>query len=1743
MNYPPFKHYQILSQVYEGKNAILLRGIRNEDQKTVMIKYLKPEFSTPKLMQQLSTEYERQSNIKSPYVVKTLELLAMPNSMALVMEDFSHPSLEDIFKKQLPLETKVAIAIEIARALGEIHHEQVIHKDIKPQNILIDLETLTPKIIDFGISSLLGRELQQLVPPEALEGTLPYMSPEQTGRINRQLDYRSDIYSLGITLYQLFTGELPFQETSALNYIHAHIAKPPPKSEKIPENLFLIILKCLAKSADERYHSAFGLMIDLQNYTKANFTIGSKDVYDHFHFPEKLYGREKEEKLLVEAFQKVLKGEKFLLTLSGNAGVGKSSLAAQGQKLIAPYGGRFAQSKFDQFKRTVPYQGLANALQKLVQKILMESDESLKEWKIRLTDVLGDSAQALIEIIPDIEFIIGKQPPLPKLPPQETINRVKYTLTNFFKGLQRAGSPIIIFLDDLQWADEPSLKLISYIFEDPAVQNLLILSAYRDNEVTPAHPLALTLEEIKAKGGEIIHLAVNPLEEEGIQEMIRDLYKGDEIQSEKLGSLLYKKAKGNPFFTLQLLKKLYEENLFYFDMDEIAWKADLESIAKLQVTDNVVTFLVGELKQLTPSVLNLLKIGSAIESRFPLDLISSISSLPEEQVKENLKEALRGDLLLQEEGAHIYRFMHDRIQQAVYSLIEENEKKQIHESIGRILLSKTPKERLGDQVIEIVNHLNHSDMEAWNSNDRIELSKLNLMAGLKAKDSGAFAQSIQYLRKGIELLPEKMWEREAKLTLELHENLAMALIVTGGSNEAENIFQDLLRKATDDVDIGRIWSIRLLVYAQQRDYDRLFEQAKKALGMYGYHFETDPSKWSIIKSLLKLRLKGLRNIEKIKDLPIATDPKAHTITFILSALCYPAFILNKKNQYIKNAVDILQITLEKGLTQNSSVGIGNYAIFMGSEIMQKYNESFQLGEACLAVAQKYPKTAETASMLFSYYAFMHRWKFPLHESIVPMRQAYKTLMEAGAGALGASCAIYCNLLPLLSGEKLEKVLHGINDYLNDIKKYSPHAEELSLCVLREVAKSLQGFNQDASDPLPPEFSESSKEEENVLYKARYDIWHTVLSYLFGYSEKAVEIGKNTVEYIHKYPNWLEWHPFYFIYGLALVDTLKKGSNRSKENSLALKECLKKLKRWAKAAPINYEHHLLLVEAQFSTLKSDDRITKDLFEEAIDSAKKSDQTQDIALAYELYGKYLYQQGNSYGARILLLKALQYYRKWGAEAKVRQLNAQFQELFEKEKDRTSNQKFSRSITTTTKSGTDSRGETLDIGTILEASQTLSREIALDKLIESLMHLLIINAGADRAFLILAEENHLFVYSKIYLNNRYFPLPVPLPLDEMGDEMSLSIVNYVFRKEEPVLLEDAVQVGPFTEDPFIKKFAARSILCIPLRHKQKLAGILYLENRSAKGVFTTKKARILGMLSSQIAVSLVNAKLYEKMESKIQERTRELQDKNKELQEAFKTIRTVQDQMVQKEKIASLGLMTAGIGQELNVPLEEVSQLSKALNQRIMELNYLALDKRPAFIQEMRETLKKIEGAGKKADEIIKGLLSYAHQGSSARQKIDPSELLNQALDHVIRLFKSKEDLFKVVTIVTPAEPPCSIEAYPTDLMRVFVNIIHNAFEAMYEKWSKDSNYKPIFEIIIYNRKNKVEIKLHDNGPGIPLELVPNIFTPFALTNKMKTATGFGLSIAKDIVTKEHRGSIELTKHHNEFEITIVLPVELD
>ena len=1794
---PSIKDYTIREMIAEGRHTMIFRAQRKSDQHFVIIKLLKTESIIPKNVEQLTHEYDMLTKLHSPHVVKAFELLPIQNSLLLVMEDPEAQTLSVLIEEDdLDLLSSLEIAIRISDAVGDIHHQHIIHKDLKPHNILVNKDKTEIKVIDFGIATQLSREVLQTLNPEQVEGSIAYVSPEQTGRMNRPLDYRTDIYSLGVTLYHLFTKKLPFDAESSLELIHLHIAQQPiPPMEvnpAIPKVLSDIILKCMSKEAEHRYHSAYGLKYDLEKCRSflletseiPEFKIGEKDVFDHFHIPEKLFGRHKELNFINQCYNEVWGGETVLLTISGYAGVGKSSLVLEAQKNIASKNGRFINAKFDQFKRNIPYYGLIQAFQGLIHQLLGEPDETLQEWKEKILDAVGSNGQVIADVIPEIKLVIGDPPPVDKLPPQDNANRFNYVMTNFIKAFLHPDKPLVIFIDDFQWVDEPSLKLLELFFIDKSIKNLLFIIAYRDNEVAPFHPLMITLREIAAQGGKVINLAVPPLNEQTVQEIIQDAFYGPPKQTEQLAKLLFRKTQGNPFFTLQLLKLLYEQELFYFDKVRGCWMAKLDAITMAQVSDNVADLMIAKLKSLPSDVLKMLTVGSAMESRFDLELLSKVSEIPQDKVTNLLAVASQEDMIVQERdtrggmktrdellNAITYRFMHDRIQQAAYGLLSDAERKKLHSAIGTALLESTPPEKLQEKCIDIVNHLNQGDIRILSIQEKEQLVKLNSMAGLKAKDSIAYLPAIQYLTKGIELLPEKSWDTNYETAMELHENLALCLSISGGAKQAEAHFDLCLEKARSNIERTRIYRDLIVLSSQLQDYSKCFAIGTKALHLLGVDYNLHPSKLSLIIDLLKLKIKTrFHKISDLENKPVLSDQKYPLIIEILQALTYPAFVTGNKILFLKNALTIIDLSLSHGISRPTSVGLATYAMVLGSEMLKDYETSSLYGKVALNIAQRFPRTLESGGTTYMYYAFIHRWKNSLRTSSLPLRHNFRVLLETGGGPITAANGVYINLISLVTGEKLDTVLESTIEMLQEIKKFSSSSEEFSSMVHREVCASLKGLTQDPTDPRPAELTDdlinASSTNQNLLYLLRYDVWHLVLLYLFGRYEEALAIGRKVLTKTDNYPNWIEWHIFYFFHCLTLAATLQTPKTKP-ENWKLLQSEYKKLQRWAKASPINYSHYEKIVKAEMARIQNEENAVT-LYEDAIASAKKSECTQDIAIAYELLGKYYKEKDLHEMTSIFLHKALQYYTQWGADAKCLDFKNTYAEFLTLEtlslspftlKDMsflttTAHTKTTVSSTTASQTGSTRKTESrsadtdFDVNALIDASQALSKEIVLEKLMESLMHVVIVNAGADKAFLILFENKKAHVYSQIFLTQKYSPLLTPIPVEQKSDELSTGVIKYVTRTNTELLLNNATEEGNFRYDPYVLNKKPKSILCIPLIQKGVLTGVLYLENNASKGAFTPKRLRLLSLLSSQMAISIENAQFYAKLESKVQERTKELQQRNQELQQALQTIKNVQQQMIQQEKLASLGLLTSGIAHELKNPLNFVINFAQIAREHVKELieelkekGSLAKEKLETFA-DIQQTLDKVDVHGKRADGIIKGMLMHAHQGSGQAEQIDLNALVDQALNLTYQSYRKKDAQFNLTFNKNYDEELRHVLGYPGDLIRVFINIFDNACYAILEK-TKNSppGFSPQFNIKTEHVGETAVITIRDNGLGIPQKVIDKVFLPFFTTKPTGSGTGLGLSIVYDIITKQHGGSIQVKSELGEFtEFNLTLPL---
>ncbi|HBY76691.1 MAG TPA: serine/threonine-protein kinase PknK, partial [Cyanobacteria bacterium UBA11148] len=922
----PLTGYRVLVQLYESANSLVYRGIRERDNQPVILKVLKHNYPSPAELTRYKQEYDITRSLNQDGIIKAYGLEPYQNTLVMYLEDFGGQSLATL-KQQYPatLEDFLEMAIKMTTALGDIHAANIIHKDINPANIVYNLDTQQLKIIDFGISTRLSRENPSLTNLNSLEGTLAYISPEQTGRMNRSLDYRTDFYSLGVTFYELLTGQLPFITEDVLELVHCHIAKPPipphlmRAGEYCPKAISDIVIKLMAKTAEERYQSAWGLKADLEECLKqlrdtggiSDFLLGTQEACDRFQISQKLYGREQDVETLLQAFERVTTGESEFLLVAGYSGIGKSSLVQEIYKPITAKRGYFISGKYDQYQRNIPYSAIIQAFQELTQQLLTESDAKLAEWKEKILRAVGVNGRVIIDIIPEVELIIGEQPPLLDLASAEVQKRFNLVFQDFIKVFTNPAHPLAIFLDDLQWADGASLKLIELLLTSSDT-GLFLIGAYRDNEVSAAHPLRSSLQNLQKEGVRIQEIILKPLELGTVNQWLADTLKSSPETTRNLAELIHGKTGGNPFFITEFLQALYTENLLNCDYNQKRWIWDVNQVKKRNFTDNVVALMVAKIEKLPSKTQEGLKLAACIGNQFELNTLAVIWETSARETALNLQEAVTEGLIqplgdeyktillepLENEKTQLgqleveYQFGHDRIQQAAYSLIPNELKQRVHLRIGQLLLQNTPESQIEDKIFNIVNQLNHGSELVTNQQQRDKIAELNLIAGQKAKSSTAYQPALMYLQQGLVWLRKDGWQRQYETALTLNVEAAEAAYLCGKFEEMEGLVTAVLQNSKEVLDQVKAYEVKIHACIAQRKLREAIDIALDILKLLGVRLPKNPNKFDVILGLVrtKLRLAG-KPIENLLALPEMTDPYKKAAMRILNSIVSATYFI------------------------------------------------------------------------------------------------------------------------------------------------------------------------------------------------------------------------------------------------------------------------------------------------------------------------------------------------------------------------------------------------------------------------------------------------------------------------------------------------------------------------------------------------------------------------------------------------------------------------------------------------------------------------------------------------------------------------------------------------------------------------------------------------------------------------------------------------------------------------------------
>lgn len=1462
------KGYTSTEVPHENSMFLFNRAIKNDDKSSVLIK--SAPIKNSKACDLLKHEYEISQYIENDWGIKAIAFQQEKELMALIFEDFKGESL-DSFIKNSPLELTnfLKIAINITTCILKMHKKGIIHKDIKPSNILINTFTNEVKIVDFSIASILSTEHIQALPnPATIEGTLPYLSPEQTGRMNRVVDSRSDLYSLGITFYEMITGHLPFSANDPLEWVYCHIAQTPNSphniSPVIPKMISDIIMKLMAKVAEERYQTASGLKYDLEKCLEAletkkeikPFVLGERDISGKFQIIQKLYGRENELSTLLNSFEQISKtGKSELVLISGYSGIGKTALVNELHKPIVKAAGFFISGKFDQYKRDIPYYTIAEAFKGLIKNILFEPENKITIWKHLLNQALGINGQIIIDIIPQLELIIGAQPPLAIVSPKEGEIRFNSVLEKFIQVFATHEHPLTIFLDDLQWADSASLKLIKQLITNPENEYILIVGAYRDNEVNSAHPLLITLDEIKNLHPTVNEITLHPLDKINVKQLIVDTLNCDLNSVVPLANLVYKKTGGNPFFIIQFLTTLSREKLLHFNEDKFQWEWDVKDIESKSYTDNVVDLMTEKIKQLDIQTQDTIKLASCMGSKFNKNILALVSAKTENEISNILKPAIEDGFLLSFDGH--YEFLHDRIQQAAYSLLSNSEKNKAHCKIGNLLLKQTTDKDLDENIFVIVNHFSHTSDCLSDLNSKLNIARLNLRAGEKARASSAYQSAKNYFTTGISLLPDNSWETEHKLTFRLYLELSTCEYLLGNFDDAEKLFDNILVKLDSPIEKASVYNVRLELYQILGKFEEASVLGLNALTMLELPFpETDTDQAGYGELLqVQEQLKGVQ-IEDLLNKPSMTDPTHKAAMEILMNLFAPFY--NARPQLLGLLTfRMTNYSLKFGNTASSPYAYLYYGILLGTG-MGDYKQGQQFGEMALALNDKQEHQELSCKVLQTYGGLVHPWSNPIHTSLPYLNRSYLAGIETG-DLIFSGFAIGVNTyLRIMCGHDLPTVYEEAEKYLNFFKRSQDEMMLHAHRVFMQHCLNLMGQTKEASSLSTKDYNETTalQEMQEKQFAYSYNWYYVVkmqLLYHSGLYKEALDIAVKIKDYIALvHFAQLSVPEFYFYYSLALAAEYPQAGDIEKAGFVELLKIHQdKMKKWADHCPENFLHKYLLISAEMGRILNEDSIeVMQLYEKAIKSALENKFIQNEALSYELASKYYQNKGLNVIAESYIKEAKNRYSRWGAKGKVHQIELNYPLLKE------------HSLASTTDSIGGLSVRHLDLHSIIKASQAISSPLEIEELTESLIRIVMEQAGARKGVLILVQKNQLTIAAEAILNGEITVKSFNPPEILHTNFLPEKIVQYVKRTKEKVIVKNFSKDETFNPGRNFEGKQLKSIACLPIIKQAKLIGMLYLENNLFEGAFTANKIDVLELLASQAAISIENVFFLEEL-----------------------------------------------------------------------------------------------------------------------------------------------------------------------------------------------------------------------------------------------------------------------------------------
>jgi predicted ATPase/class 3 adenylate cyclase/tRNA A-37 threonylcarbamoyl transferase component Bud32 len=1471
----------------QSAGSVVYRATRDVDGTPVVLKTPRGR-PTRVVRDRFSRERDVLLHVAGPGVIACLAIEEHDGAPVLVLGDRGLRSLDHQLRGHpLPVAHALVVARGIADALARVHAKQVVHKDVNPTNVLVSSDGRDVVLIDFGIASRVSRERATGASAEVLEGTLSYLAPEQSGRMNRSVDWRSDLYALGATLYEMITGRPPFSEAEPLAMVHAHIARTPPTptdlQPRIPAVVSGIVMRLLHKSAEDRYQSADGLSADLSRCIAAletgapleSFPLGTADVRRALEPSPRLYGRALEMALLERAFDRVKAGAVEIVRVSGEPGVGKTALVLELRERITPLGGALAAGKCDQLDRSAPFSVLAQAFRQRARMVLSQSDAEVQRVTKRVRAMPPEHIALLAASVPELaRFVEGDLPTPSALPPSESETRLSVAARRLVRCFTSPDAPLVLFLDDLQWADGATLRLLSMLAGDPEASHVLIIAAHRDHGITKGHPLLVVLADLAARGTQVTHVPLAPLAQSDVVAFLADTLRTSQSEVAPLAEVLYQRTSGNPFFLLQMLEALDEAGAVTFDATARRFVLDPDEVRRITVRADVAELLAQRLLRLDDRAVDAIEGAALIGAQFEAGLLASLTETAVEEITAILEGPVEHGLIdvldarSPDRSAWRYGFVHDRVQQIAAERMSAERAAALHLRLGRMLLPAARDAR-DARLFAAVDHLDAGRAQMTDAGERADLVQLNLEAGIRARSAGAYPAALTYFEVGRALASGTAGgglrgAASSALDTSFALEAAEAAYLATDFEKMEKLSDEVIAGSAHVLDRVRAHEVRVNAWIGKNDLERALAEGIEVLRLLDLDLPLQPHKGHVLAGLARTRfaLTGY-DADRIATLPPMSRPEALAATRIAMGLCSPAYYA-RPDLLPLVAFAMIRTTLSDGVSSGSSFAFALWGLVMASLGAIETGYSFGLLALRLKDRTDDVRTGNRGDHL--HHAHLVIWKHPYAEARAGLRRTYETGYTSGDLEYSAFSAMMSCTISLYAGFELTAVVDDMRAFRDAIRSLAMGTSLYTHEISMQAALCLRGGLDGGDAPWAMhgpiydervliEVHEKANDATNLF---SYRVAKALLCIVFGRPDDAeIALAWNRAHPDLAASTVISQMSIYFDVLASLMRARSLGAVARATLVMRVDRQLGTLRKWADLCGANWRHRLDLALAERAVVAARDQEASTLYERAISGARSQGDMLDEALACERAAALHRAHGRSTAEQAYLSAARGAYERWGADAKVRTLERSFPELLVDRADAPR-----RTLSGIGRSTGPVSASAIDVSAFVASAQVIGKEMMLSRLVEALVRIALTSAGASRAVLLLERQGSLVAVAECIASPDVVVRTVSIAIEDEGAApfVAASAARFAQRSRTDVVLDDAQADAGYRRDPYVTSTGVRSLLCVPVEQQGKLSAVLHLEHGAAAGVFTHDRVALLRVLSSQAAIALENARLYE-------------------------------------------------------------------------------------------------------------------------------------------------------------------------------------------------------------------------------------------------------------------------------------------